>query len=292
MDATACRTSSLPNSIPDRNRSLTEFNASAGHSMYQSIVQQLIRLGNCRHRLRNASPTGDMHRMMCRLSRTRLMKVLYRESLDMLTPRVSAYSLMSEHIRSFSVWSKSAGTSPLFRMLLISSTKLSDTICVSVNRNTVGTPSTPVCWYRFFKSSLNSLSPYPRLSSIEKHLNPATNEANLVSDCLPLPPTPTSIAFPLGCRKIRVNRAACSAASRKNTKFIAFVLPALYSSKYSSIIATILSTLVISLYARSSTGSFEPPRKSPNSMLRSTKSDSNVGGSGKCFFTTCATMFL
>jgi len=37
--------------------------------------------------------------------------------------------------------------------------------------------------------------------------------AHLVSDCLPLPPTPTNMALPLGCRSTRANRVTCSTAS-------------------------------------------------------------------------------
>ena len=198
IDATEARTSSDPSSTALRKRFDTELSASAGHSMYQSMVQQLISDGNWRQRERNASPTGDMHRMMCRLSRTRLMNVWYSESLPMGALMLSAYSRMSEHMRSFSCPSNNAGTSPEFKMLLMSSTKPSSTICVSVKRNTVGTPSMPVCWYRFLRSSLNSCDPYPRLSSMEKHLNPATNDAKRVRLCFPEPPTPTSIAFPRG----------------------------------------------------------------------------------------------
>ena len=127
---------------------------------------------------------------------------------------------------------------------------------------------------------------------MEKHLNPATNDANLVRLCFPEPPTPTSIAFPRGCRKMRAMRVACSAASMKNTRFIAFVESALYSSRYSSISSTIFSTFATSWYTRSSLGSALPPRKSPNRIERSTNRSSNVGASAKFFFTTCATMFL
>ena len=50
--------------------------AHLGHSMNQSIVQQLTSDGNMRQRVLNASPTGLMHSTMCRLLRTRLMKWL------------------------------------------------------------------------------------------------------------------------------------------------------------------------------------------------------------------------
>ena len=68
----------------------TLVSASSGHSMNQSMVQQLISDGNWRHRERNASPTGDMHRMMWRLSRTLLMNVLKSTSFVGFRPRDSA----------------------------------------------------------------------------------------------------------------------------------------------------------------------------------------------------------
>ena len=42
----------------------TPINASSGHSVNQSIVQQLTKLGNILKRVRNVSPNGDiaMHR--------------------------------------------------------------------------------------------------------------------------------------------------------------------------------------------------------------------------------------
>ena len=51
---------------------------------------------------------------------------------------------------------------------------------------------------RTFRSSLNCDSPYPLLKIIWKNLYPAQNAANRVRLSLPLPPTPTSKAFPKG----------------------------------------------------------------------------------------------
>ena len=58
---------------------------------------------------------------------------------------------------------------------------------------------------------------HPRVSSIEKILNPPMKVAKRVSDDLPLPPTPTSMALPRGWRSTREMRAMCSTASVKNT---------------------------------------------------------------------------
>jgi hypothetical protein len=71
------RTSSGPRSSSAKNRFATEYSASSGHAMNQSIVQQLISDGNWRQRTRKESPTGDMASTMCRLSRTREMNKRY-----------------------------------------------------------------------------------------------------------------------------------------------------------------------------------------------------------------------
>ena len=55
------------------------------------------------------------------------------------------------------------------------------------------------------------------MSSIEKILNPPMKVAKRVSDDLPLPPTPTSMALPRGWRSTREMRAMCSTASVKKT---------------------------------------------------------------------------
>ena len=53
-----------------------------GHSMNQSMVQQLTREGNMRHLALKESPTGLMHSTMCSLSWTRLMKWAKMASLS------------------------------------------------------------------------------------------------------------------------------------------------------------------------------------------------------------------
>ena len=45
-------------------------------------------------------------------------------------------------------------------------------------------------------------------------------QAMRVRDCLPDPPTPTSMALPRGWRRMRLMRVMCSTASRKKTSFI------------------------------------------------------------------------
>ena len=60
------RTSSDGSSSFAKKRDATDTRASRGHSSYQSMVQQLIRDGNMRHRVRSASPTGLMASTTCR----------------------------------------------------------------------------------------------------------------------------------------------------------------------------------------------------------------------------------
>ena len=71
MSQIAAFTSGVPSSSASRKRAATDASASRGHGVYQSIVQQLMSEGNWRQRTRSAAPTGDIVRMMWRLSRTR-----------------------------------------------------------------------------------------------------------------------------------------------------------------------------------------------------------------------------
>ena len=59
-------------------------------------------------------------------------------------------------------------------------------------------------------------------------------DANRVRDYLPLPPTPTSIAFPPDDFKIRQITDKCSIAKANITKFIGLSVNKLYVSKPSS----------------------------------------------------------
>ncbi|KAA6420712.1 MAG: hypothetical protein FRX49_09289 [Trebouxia sp. A1-2] len=56
----------------------TEVKASSGQDRNQSMVQPLMRPGNCWARRLNLAPTGLKHRQTCSLSRTRPKKKLYR----------------------------------------------------------------------------------------------------------------------------------------------------------------------------------------------------------------------
>ncbi len=65
---------SSPRSTLSKNVSATDSRASLGHSVNQSMVQQLTSDGNIRHLERNESPTGLIHNTMCNLFWTWLMK--------------------------------------------------------------------------------------------------------------------------------------------------------------------------------------------------------------------------
>lgn len=71
---------------------------------------------------------------------------------------------------------------------------------------------------------------YNYYSKLKGFDNPLLNY--LVSDCLPVPPTPTSRAFPRSWRIMRAIRETCSMASRKNTSFISLEEFMLKSSRY------------------------------------------------------------
>ena len=103
---------------------------------------------------RKESPTGLIHKTMCRLFLTRLIKKL---KIASLSPSCTPASFASERhpvkIFSYSSASNKFGTSPLFKILFTSSKKPSKTICVSVNKKTVFSFLTPVLSYNIFKSS-------------------------------------------------------------------------------------------------------------------------------------------
>ena len=63
------------------------------------------------------------------------------------------------------------------------------------------------------------------------------NAASRVSDCRPLPPRPTSSAWPPGWRMILQMRATCSTANVKRTRLMGALELALYSARYSVTVA-------------------------------------------------------
>lgn len=128
--------SSLPKSTSSNEDLDTLSRASAGHSVNQSMVQQLTRDGNIRQRALNALPTGLMHSTMCRLFLTLLMK---NSKIPSLLPSAIPASFAAGRqpiiTRSNSSASNRLGTSPEFRMLLMSSKNSSTTICQHKHNN-------------------------------------------------------------------------------------------------------------------------------------------------------------
>ena len=66
----------------------TEVRASSGQDRNQSMVQPLMRPGNCCARRLNLTPTGLKHKQTCSLSLTRPRKKLYRLSHVSTVPAV------------------------------------------------------------------------------------------------------------------------------------------------------------------------------------------------------------
>ena len=66
--------------------------------------------------------------------------------------------------------------------------------------------------------------PYDDVTEIWKTSKPQMNVARRASDCLPLPPTPTSMALPRGRSRIRVIRVTWSIAWLKSTRSITALL--------------------------------------------------------------------
>lgn len=160
----------------------TERRASSGHSLNQSIVQQFTREGNIRNRVRKASPNGLMAMTMWRLVRHWSTKYMYNSAKEPSRPAFFARArtassngiisslgyrlgtweistiwwnsekLPSEMISTQMIPTTSGSirlTSPVFKMLLISSRNCSNFNCVSLNRNTVGVLFAPA----LFKTS-------------------------------------------------------------------------------------------------------------------------------------------
>ena len=122
METIAAEECSTPSTVV-RNCSATVCSASCGHAVNQSMVQQLTSEGNWRSRVRKASPMGDMHRTTCRLARHCWTKRRH-------SPPGPASEMPSSRARGTSAsWmletssaAKRLGTSPVLRMLLMSST--------------------------------------------------------------------------------------------------------------------------------------------------------------------------
>ncbi len=111
--------SSRKNSLDTKRR------AYSGHLLNQSSVQQFTKDGNYLHLTRKVSPTGDIHRQICKFSLTLAMKRAYILS----TVSTIFFSLQIGRtpsiIKSLSSGNIKLGISPVFNKLFKFSIKLS-----------------------------------------------------------------------------------------------------------------------------------------------------------------------
>lgn len=91
-------------------------------------MQQLIILGNYLHLFLNFSPTGEKASTICRFSLTNYTAYLSNTSLESYNLASLAKGLMSDIISSKSSCNQIFGTSPVFKILFISSKNDSLTI--------------------------------------------------------------------------------------------------------------------------------------------------------------------
>mmetsp|Transcript_29452 Transcript_29452/g.47337 ORF Transcript_29452/g.47337 Transcript_29452/m.47337 type:complete len:232 (+) Transcript_29452:842-1537(+) len=217
LSTTLFTSSSLSSATSPKKVFATELSASRGHSLNQSMVQQLTSAGNMRRRWRNSSLTGDMARTQCKLERTRVTKKEFTAFFVAGKPRPCMMGRKAAPMVSVSSVFHRLGTSPELRMLLMSSKKFSCTICVSVKRNTTFLPSEPAMRSTLRKSSRHSFLPYPLATSIWNSSNSSSAVARRVRLWRPDPPTPSNRAFPNGNRITRHTRLTCSMASRNIT---------------------------------------------------------------------------
>mmetsp|Transcript_5849 Transcript_5849/g.17924 ORF Transcript_5849/g.17924 Transcript_5849/m.17924 type:complete len:207 (+) Transcript_5849:4549-5169(+) len=133
----------------------TDVSASSGHGRNQSIVQPLIRPGNCCARRLNLSPTGEKQSTMCRLLRTRCRKKPYRFSHVSGVPGSCCFMIgrMSLTIMSSSSLGSRPATSPVMRIWLMYSRKPSSLTSASVKMKHTGWPLKPAILYSVLMSS-------------------------------------------------------------------------------------------------------------------------------------------
>lgn len=123
--------------------------------------------------------------------------------------------MISSHSSSYQRF----GIYPEFNILLMSSRNSSETIWLSVNRKVADS----LLFEHFFIKSLMKVLKesilYPFVISICSTLYELINELSLVNDCLPLPETPISKAFPRAMLRILWIFRIFSTASLKKTRF-------------------------------------------------------------------------
>mmetsp|Transcript_9193 Transcript_9193/g.38628 ORF Transcript_9193/g.38628 Transcript_9193/m.38628 type:complete len:250 (-) Transcript_9193:487-1236(-) len=206
--------------ISAKKRPATETSASCGHGWNQSMTVQLMSAGKFLARMRNLSPTGEKHRHTCRYLRTLSRKKSHKFSGESMIPAPLHSLRTALHISSFSSLVMRSGMYPDDSKSLMYTRNRSSMICPSVIRNVTGLPLTPALMYRLSRSALKSAMPYEEVTEIWNTSYWQMNVASLASDCLPEPPTPTSIALPRGRSRMRVTRVTWSMACSNSTKSI------------------------------------------------------------------------
>lgn len=185
---------SLVTSGSSFKNSLDTYNsASSGQLLNQSSVQQLTSDGNYRHLIRKVSPTGDIHRHICSLSRTKLMNSALMLSIESGIFRSLQIGLTPFTISSLSSGSHRFGISPVFSKLFKFSINDSLMICVSVITNAIPWSSIPADFINTFMNSLNESKLKPFVNSIDRYSIDLMKEDRRMRLYLPEPPTPISI---------------------------------------------------------------------------------------------------
>mmetsp|Transcript_14317 Transcript_14317/g.34861 ORF Transcript_14317/g.34861 Transcript_14317/m.34861 type:complete len:271 (-) Transcript_14317:8417-9229(-) len=240
------------------------------------MTVQLMSAGKFRARIRNLSPTGEKHRHTCKYLRTLSMKKSHRLSGVSMMPACFTSLRTALHMLSLSSGVMRSGINPLDSRSLMYTRNLSLMIWPSVMRKVTGIPFTPALTYSARRSVLNSVIPYELVTEIWNTSYWQMKVASLARDCLPEPPTPTSIAFPRGKSKIRVMRVTWSIAWLNRTKSITG-FDSLCSPNFSTKILLSFSYVAHGVYAPTSLLSncmkalYEMGRVSTTSMSWSSK---------------------
>mmetsp|Transcript_4850 Transcript_4850/g.20790 ORF Transcript_4850/g.20790 Transcript_4850/m.20790 type:complete len:261 (-) Transcript_4850:416-1198(-) len=125
---------------------------------------------------------------------------------------------MAITIASSSSVAKMPGTVPALRSTLTSSSSDSSASCESPSRTTQRRPSTPARRRMDLRSSRNRSRVKPSPASGWKSSHALMCDASLATLCRPEPPTPTRMAWPRGCARIRQSRSTCSMTPAKSTR--------------------------------------------------------------------------
>mmetsp|Transcript_12091 Transcript_12091/g.51941 ORF Transcript_12091/g.51941 Transcript_12091/m.51941 type:complete len:253 (+) Transcript_12091:4700-5458(+) len=198
----------------------TAMSASCGQGRNQSMVHPLMSPGKLRARVAKVSPTGEKHRQVCRLSRTRARNIAYRLSQVSIMSGLSFFATgrMSLTIMSSSSLGNRPATSPVIRIWLMNSRNDSSFTSASVKMKHTFCPLSPATLYRLLRSSKSAAWLYCLLMVIWNVNAPEMYAARRVKDCFPEPPTPTSNALPRSMARSRAMRIMCFNASSKSTR--------------------------------------------------------------------------